>query len=50
MIIEIVITGIIIIAAIFIFYRSITKKARGGCDCCDGCASKCGKEKIKNNK
>lgn len=48
MIIEILISGIIILAAVYILYRSVKRKAQGKCDC-GSCSSHCPNYVDKNN-
>ncbi|MCR3760076.1 FeoB-associated Cys-rich membrane protein [Clostridium felsineum] len=50
MIIEILITLIIICSALYIFYKSFKKSAKGDCSCCSGSKSCSGCSPIKKNK
>lgn len=49
MILEIIITSLIVIFAIFIFYKNLKKKASGKCDC-GSCSSHCPNYKNSKNK
>lgn len=40
MVVQIIITGIIAFAAVYILYKNIKKKSSGGCHC-DSCSSHC---------
>lgn len=48
MAIEIIITAIIGICAVTIFYKNLKKKAQGKCDC-GSCSSHCPNYKNSNN-
>ncbi|WP_297634418.1 FeoB-associated Cys-rich membrane protein [uncultured Clostridium sp.] len=49
MILEIMITALIVILAIFIIYKNIKKEAKGGCNC-SGCSkSSCSSRKSSTN-
>jgi ferrous iron transport protein B len=45
MVVEILITGVIVIAALLILFKNIKNKSKGGCNCGDGShdCSKCKK-------
>ncbi|WP_297521179.1 FeoB-associated Cys-rich membrane protein [uncultured Clostridium sp.] len=46
---QIIITALIIIAVVYILFKSIKKSAKGSCSCSGSCSAKCPKEGSCNH-